>query len=68
MTDQPIILVQFPRHLGIPNASPFCAKLELWLKLAEIPFEIKEQVMPNSAPKRKFLGSSIKRRTSAIAH
>jgi len=54
MSDQPITLVQFPRHLGIPNASPFCAKLELWLKLAEIPFEIKEQVMPNSAPKKKI--------------
>lgn len=54
MTDQAIKLVQFPRHLGIPNASPFCAKLELWLKLAEIPYEIEEQVMPNSAPKKKI--------------
>lgn len=54
MSNQSITLVQFPRHLGIPNASPFCAKLELWLKLAEIPFEIEEQVMPNSAPKKKI--------------
>lgn len=54
MTDNSIKLVQFPRHLGIPNASPFCAKLELWLKLANIPYEIEEQVMPNSAPKKKI--------------
>lgn len=54
MSDKLIKLVQFPRHLGIPNASPFCAKLELWLKLAGIPFEIQEQVMPNSAPKKKI--------------
>lgn len=54
MSDEPIKLVQFPRHLGIPNASPFCAKLELWLKLADIPYEIEEQVMPNSAPKKKI--------------
>lgn len=54
MSDGSIILVQFPRHIGITNASPFCAKLELWLKIAEISFEIKEQVMPNSAPKKKI--------------
>lgn len=54
MSDKPIKLVQFPRHLGIPNASPFCAKLELWLKLADIPHLIEEQVMPNSAPKKKI--------------
>ncbi len=54
MSDQPITYVQFPRHLGIPNASPFCAKLELWLKLADIPYTLDPQVMPFKAPKKKI--------------
>ena len=54
MTDKPIKLVQFPRALGVPNASPFCVKLELWLKLAGIAYEIEEQMMPGKAPKKKI--------------
>lgn len=53
MTD-PITLVQFPRKLGVPNPSPFCVKLELWLKLAGIEYTVKEQVMPGSSPKKKI--------------
>lgn len=49
-----LTLVQFPRRLGVPNASPFCVKLELWLKLAGIPYGIEEQAMPFKAPKRKI--------------
>lgn len=49
-----LTLVQFPRRLGVPNASPFCVKLELWLKLAGIPYRIEEQAMPFKAPKRKI--------------
>ena len=53
MTD-PITLVQFPRRLGVPNPSPFCVKLELWLKLAGIDYVVQEQVMPGSSPKKKI--------------
>jgi hypothetical protein len=30
----PIKLFQFPRMFGIPNVSPFCCKLETWLRIA----------------------------------
>jgi hypothetical protein len=30
----PIKLFQFPRLFGIPNISPFCCKLETWLRIA----------------------------------
>lgn len=50
----PITLVQFPRRLGVANPSPFCVKLELWLKLAGIDYVVKEQVMPGSSPKKKI--------------
>lgn len=53
MTDE-ITLVQFPRKLGVANASPFCVKLEFWLKLAGIPYRVQEQVMPGKAPKKKI--------------
>lgn len=29
-----IKLFQFPRMFGIPNVSPFCCKLETWLRIA----------------------------------
>src|SRR5918994_909644 len=31
----PIKLFQFPRMFGIPNVSPFCCKLETWLRIAD---------------------------------
>jgi hypothetical protein len=33
----PIKLFQFPRRFGIPNVSPFCCKLETWLRIARVP-------------------------------
>ncbi len=35
-----IKLYQFDPAFGLPNASPFCMKLETWLRMAELPFEI----------------------------
>ena len=37
---QPIKLFQFPHMFGIPNLSPFCCKLETWLRIAQIPYEV----------------------------
>jgi glutathione S-transferase len=34
-----IKLYQFPSIWGLPNASPFCMKLETYLRMAKLPFE-----------------------------
>ena len=34
-----IRLHQFPPAFGLPNASPFCMKLEAWLRMAGLPYE-----------------------------
>ena len=34
-----IKLYQFDPAFGLPNASPFCMKLETWLRMAGLPFE-----------------------------
>ena len=36
----PIKLFQFPRMFGIPNLSPFCCKLETWLRITRVPYEV----------------------------
>jgi glutathione S-transferase len=51
---QPIKLFQFPRRFGIPNLSPFCCKLETWLRIAQVPYEIVETPDPRKGPKRKL--------------
>jgi glutathione S-transferase len=49
-----IQLHQFPAHLGMPNLSPFCMKVETWLKLAGLPYEIKWQPNPRKGPVGKL--------------
>ena len=49
----PVSLVQFPPVWG-RNASPFGLKLESWLRLAEIPFEVIESANFRRAPKGKL--------------
>ncbi len=46
-------LVQFKPVFGLPNPSPFCFKVENYLRMAEIPFEVKIGD-PRKAPKKKL--------------
>jgi glutathione S-transferase len=48
----PVTLFQFPPVWG-RNASPFALKLETWLKLAEVPCQVRETVFLARAPKGK---------------
>jgi glutathione S-transferase len=54
MHDPQIKLFVFPRMLGIPNLSPFCCKLETWLRIAKVPYVVVETGDPRSAPRRKL--------------
>jgi glutathione S-transferase len=49
-----IKLFQFPALWNLPNASPFCMKLETYLRLAHLPYEIVVMHDPRSAPKGKL--------------
>jgi len=51
---QPIKLFQFPHMFGIPNLSPFCCKLETWLRIAQIPYEVVDTPDPRKGPKGKL--------------
>lgn len=53
-THRPIRLFQFPRMFAIPNLSPFCCKLETWLRMAGLPYEIVDTPDPRKAPKGKL--------------
>ena len=53
-THQPIKLFQFPRMFAIPNLSPFCCKLETWLRIARIPYEVVDTPDPRKGPKGKL--------------
>jgi glutathione S-transferase len=49
-----IRLHQFAPALGLPNASPFCMKLETWLRMAGLPFEAVNDGNILKAPKGKL--------------
>lgn len=49
-----IKLFQFPACWGLPNPSPFCLKLETYLRMAKLPYEVKFVKDPRKAPKAKF--------------
>lgn len=56
MTDapeRPIKLFQFPRMFDIPNVSPFCCKLETWLRITGTPYEVVDIPDPRRGPKGK---------------
>jgi glutathione S-transferase len=48
-----IRLHQYPPMFGIPNPSPFCMKLETWLRMTRFPFEVVRVVDPRKGPKGK---------------
>lgn len=47
-------LIQFPRGLGVMNPSPFCMKVEVFLKLAGLPYQVDEHTPPFRLPKGKL--------------
>lgn len=53
INEQPIELFQGPRVWGIPNASPFCIKLELFLRAFRIPYASRP-FNPTMAPRGKM--------------
>lgn len=49
-----INLYQYPSYWGLPSGSPFCTKLETYLKLANIPYKTVITYDPRPAPKQKL--------------
>ncbi|WP_165483020.1 glutathione S-transferase family protein [Legionella genomosp. 1] len=49
-----IKLYQFPEIWGLPNASPFCLKIETYLRMTELPYENRFVRDPRKAPKGKL--------------
>lgn len=49
-----IRLYQFPPAFGLPNASPFCMKVETYLRMAGLPYECPRGASHFKAPKGKL--------------
>ena len=49
-----IKLYQFPSYRDLPNLSPFCLKLETYLRMAKLPYETVNLMDPRKAPKGKL--------------
>jgi glutathione S-transferase len=49
-----IKLYQFPPAFGLPNASPFCMKVETYLRMAGLPYECAHGADFRKAPKGKL--------------
>jgi len=47
-------LYQFAPCFGLPNGSPFCMKVEGYLRLARIDYRCENGAMPFRAPRRKL--------------
>ena len=54
-TEHPTIVLRQPKPaFGVPNPSPFCIKLETWLKIAGLPYRTKICADPRKGPKGKI--------------
>lgn len=42
-----VYLVQTPRAGSIPSLSPFCLKLETWLRMADVRYHVGTQILMN---------------------
>ncbi|MCY1282953.1 hypothetical protein D9M68_335920 [compost metagenome] len=49
-----ITLFQFPPSFGVPNISPFCLKVETFLRLTGLDYQIKVLANPGKGPKGKL--------------
>jgi glutathione S-transferase len=49
-----IKLYQFNPAWGLPNPSPFCMKVETYLRMVGLPYEVINGVLPLKAPKKKL--------------
>jgi glutathione S-transferase len=54
MSKGSIVLHQFSPNWGLPNSSPFCMKLETYLRMAELPYELVFEDKLDKAPKKKM--------------
>ena len=63
-----ITLYQFEPALGSRNLSPFCLKLETYLRMVELPYEVAEAADVRKAPKRKLPYIKDGDRTIADSH
>lgn len=53
MDDAAITLWQLPPCWGLPNASPYCLKVETWLRMAQIPYRARALKGPPKSPSGK---------------
>ncbi|MEO0457508.1 MAG: glutathione S-transferase family protein [Cyanobacteria bacterium P01_A01_bin.114] len=49
-----ITLYQYPSGLGIRNVSPFCLKLETYLRMADLPYQLAPDADVRKSPKGKL--------------
>ncbi|MCC6750562.1 MAG: glutathione S-transferase family protein [Deltaproteobacteria bacterium] len=49
-----ITLYQFPTAWGLPNLSPFCMKVETYLRMVELPYRVVAGLEMRKAPKGKM--------------
>jgi glutathione S-transferase len=49
-----VTLYQFPTAFGLPNVSPFCMKVETYLRMAGIPYALRYGMYQLRAPKKKL--------------
>ena len=49
-----ITLHQYPPAFGLPSLSPFCIKVEIFLKMTGLPYQVKQERNPARGPKGKM--------------